>query len=183
MPVINCFCLFFLARNSSRDVLGNRIQNGLIQTFKFTPYFIKIILKLRCPAGFKRCTLFVKGQVDIKSFFDRGRTFGQNDNTVTETDSLRDIMGHKNSTHLLTAKNPVDIVGDGKPCLIIQGREWFIQKKHPGREGQCPDEGCPLTHAAGKLTGPGICERGKAVFLQHFVGPFFFFQVSVYDES
>ncbi len=69
------------------------------------------------------------GQVDRNIAFDTSGTFAENENAVGKADSLREIVGYEDCCFFCGTYNIADIGGNGKPCLVIQGAERFIQQK------------------------------------------------------
>ena len=68
-------------------------------------------------------------QLDVKGFGDGGRSFGKDDNTVSNADGFTDIMCNEDGSNSFLADLLTDVIGDIQACLIIKGRERLIQQE------------------------------------------------------
>ena len=98
---------------------------------------------------------------------DVSRPFPQYNDPVSAADGLGQIVGDENGRFLLPADDGGNVITDGKPCLVIQGRERFVQQKKLRFQHQGADECRPLAHAAGQFAGTGIAEGGQSILFQH----------------
>mgnify|MGYP007121801327 CR=1 FL=1 len=86
----------------------------------------------------------------------------QDDDSVSQRDCLRQVMGHQKGGLLLLPEDLADVIAHIQPSLIIQGGERLIQKQKVRFQNQRPNESGPLAHAAGEFGRAGILKLAQA---------------------
>ena len=108
--------------------------------------------------------------------FDSGRAPGEHKDSVSQRDGFRQIMGDQDSGNTAGADDISNVGGNHQPCLVIQGAEWFIQKKKPWLHHHGSDQGGALLHTAGELSRFFVLKLVKPIVLKELFRKGFFFR-------
>ena len=84
--------------------------------------------------------------------FDDSRPVAEDNDAVRQTDGLGNIVSDQEGGFLLLSDDPVDILRNREPRLVIQCGKWFIQQQDFGFGGQCSQKSsrrsCPVECAS-----------------------------------
>ena len=93
-----------------------------------------------------------------------------------DTDPVRDgerlflVVGDEHGCYADLELDPSDLVAKPNPNLRVEGREWLIEEKHLGPDGQRPGKGHALLLAPRHLVGVPVRKAGQADQLERFHG-------------
>ena len=98
-------------------------------------------------------------------------TAREQDDAVTESDRLADVVGDEEDAHPGLAPDPLDFVVERVAGHGIEGAERLVHEEHVGALAERPGERDPLTHATRQLVGALVGELAQVHELEQLQGP------------